>query len=69
VCCPGGARCIGGVSSSQALVWNRRTCRPNTDSAVHIGSFSHPAGERETPKRQKPQGAEYRCGAQGRAGS
>jgi hypothetical protein len=28
---PGGARCIGGVSSSQALVWNRRTCRPDTD--------------------------------------
>jgi hypothetical protein len=27
-CCPGGARCKGGVSSSQALAWNRRTCRP-----------------------------------------
>ena len=24
---PGGARCIGGVSSSLALVGNRRTCR------------------------------------------
>ena len=23
---PGGARCIGGVSSSQALAWNGRTC-------------------------------------------
>ena len=28
---PGGARCIGGVSSSQALAWNRRTCRPDRD--------------------------------------
>src|SRR5271155_6213760 len=27
VCGPGGARCKGGVSSSQALAWNRRTCR------------------------------------------
>jgi hypothetical protein len=26
-CCPGGARCRGGVSSSRALAWNRRTCR------------------------------------------
>jgi hypothetical protein len=29
-CCPGGARCKGGVSSSQALAWNRRTCRLDT---------------------------------------
>ena len=36
-CCLGGVRCIGGVSSSQALAWNRRTCRPDTDSAVHLG--------------------------------
>ena len=27
-CCPGGARCIGGVSSSQALAWNGRTLSP-----------------------------------------
>lgn len=60
---------VGGVSSSQALAWNRRTCRPDTDSAVSVGLFSHPAGERKDPKRQKPRGAEYRCGAQGRAGS
>ena len=31
VCGPDGARCIGGVSSSQALAWNRRTCRPDRD--------------------------------------
>ncbi len=30
-CCPGGARCKGGVSSSWALAWNRRTCRLDTD--------------------------------------
>ena len=30
-CCPGGVRCKGGVSSSQALAWNRRTCRLDTD--------------------------------------
>ena len=69
MCCPGGARCIGGVSSLQALAWNRRTCRPDTDAAVHWGLLSHSAGEREDPKRRKPRGAEYRCGAQGRSGS
>jgi hypothetical protein len=66
--CPGGVRCIGGVSSSQALARNRRTCRPDTGSAVHLGLWSHPAVGREDPKRQKPRGAEYRCGAQGRDG-
>ena len=29
-CGSGGARCKGGVSSSQALAWNRRTCRFDT---------------------------------------
>ncbi len=53
-CCPGGVRCIGGVSSLQALAWNRRTCRPDTDSAVHVADWRHPAGEREDPERQKP---------------
>src|SRR5207247_7506854 len=33
-CCPGGARCRGGVSSSQALARNRRTCRPDSDGQV-----------------------------------
>jgi len=31
VCCPGGVRCIGGVTSLQALARNRRTCRLDTD--------------------------------------
>jgi hypothetical protein len=30
VCGPGGVRCKGGVSSLQALVWNRRICRLDT---------------------------------------
>ena len=29
-CGPDGVRCKGGVSSSQALAWNRRTCRLET---------------------------------------
>ena len=44
-CGPGGARCRGGVSSSQALAWNRRTCRPDTDLAVHLALV--PPGRRE----------------------
>ena len=34
VCCLGGVRCIGGVSSSQALGWNRRTCRLDTNGQM-----------------------------------
>ena len=33
-CGPGGVRCIGGVSSLQALAWNRRTCRLGTVSQL-----------------------------------
>jgi len=29
--CPGGARCGGGVSLAQALVWNSGTCRADSD--------------------------------------
>jgi hypothetical protein len=36
VCCPGGARCRGGVSSPQALAWNRRTCRPDTGGQARV---------------------------------
>jgi hypothetical protein len=39
-CGLGGARCIGGVSSSQALVWNRRTCRPDSDDRKCV-RFAH----------------------------
>jgi len=44
-CCHGGARCRGGVSSSQALAWNRRTSRPDTAMAVQMGE--EPPGRRE----------------------
>lgn len=33
-CGPGDARCKGGVSSSQALAGNRRTCRLDTDGQL-----------------------------------
>ena len=36
MCCPDGVRCKGGVSSSQALARNRRTCRPDTVVAVEL---------------------------------
>ena len=49
-CGPGGARCIGGVSSSQALAWNRRTCRPDSDWPV-MGGLGATGREREDPKR------------------
>ena len=50
VCGPGGARCIGGVSSSQALAWNRRTCRPDRD------------GRRFWPREGEPQAADTASG-------
>jgi hypothetical protein len=40
-CCPGGARCIGGMSSSQALAWNRRTCRPDSGGQVRGVQVAH----------------------------
>jgi hypothetical protein len=43
-CGLGGARCIGGVSSSQALVWNRRTCRPDSDDRKCV-TFAHRSRE------------------------
>ena len=48
-CCPGGARCRGGVSLSQALAWNRRTSRFDAVRPFNWAQ-SPPAGEREYPK-------------------
>ena len=48
-CGLGGARCIGGVSSSQALVWNRRTCRPDSDDRKCVRLLA--GHEREDHKR------------------
>ena len=68
VCGPGGARCIGGVSSSQALAWNRRTCRPDRDGQVllaargrttsseHCECESTDAGHRGGPARSSGEG-------------
>ena len=68
VCGPGGARCIGGVSSSQALAWNRRTCRPDRDgrrcwpregepqAARHCEWESTDAGHRGGPARSSGEG-------------
>jgi hypothetical protein len=59
VCCPGGARCRGGVSLSQAPAWNRRTCRFDSDGQskwVLLAPWSR-EGERQgqdTPRRRVP---------------
>ena len=48
-CGPGGVRCRGGVSSSQALAWNRRTCRPDTAGQskwVMLAPWSREGGPR-----------------------
>src|ERR1039458_9355156 len=46
VCGPSDVRCKGGVSSSQALAWNRRTCRLDTNGQRTIFSPAvRPEGE------------------------
>jgi hypothetical protein len=56
VCGPGGARCKGGVSSSQALAWNRRTCRLDTNGQLK-GVMSDPWSSRgRTPRGQGHEG-------------
>ena len=55
-CCPGGARCRGGVISSQALAWNRRTCRPDSDG--QLGEASQP----DWPREGGPQAASTASG-------
>jgi len=51
-----GVRCKGGVSSSQALAWNRRTCRLDTNGQFQRTMFCPVAIQRENPKWQSPQG-------------
>jgi len=58
-CSPGGARCKGGVSSLQALVRNRRTCRLDSDGQskwVRVAPWSREGGPRgaETPRGRVP---------------
>jgi hypothetical protein len=62
---PGGylptAQVVSGMKLARARsgLWCG-TWEPATryDSTVHLGLFSHPVDESETPKRQNPQGAE-----------
>jgi hypothetical protein len=49
--------------------WNRRTCRLDTGDPTIPARFAGSGRQREDPKWTKPQGAEYRCEAQGRPGS
>ena len=79
VCGPDGARCIGGVSSSQALAWNRRTCRPDRDgrrfwpregepqAARHCECESTDAGHRGGPARSSGEGPVMGSERRGRA--
>ena len=79
VCGPDGARCIGGVSSSQALAWNRRTCRPDRDgrcflaargrtaSSEHCECESTDAGHRGGPARSSGEGPVMGSERRGRA--
>ena len=79
VCGPGGVRCIGGVSSSQALAWNRRTCRPDRDgrcflaargrttSSEHCEWESTDAGHRGGPARSSGEGPVMGSERRGRA--
>ena len=58
-CGPGDARCKGGVSSSQALAGNRRTCRLDTDGQskwVKLAPWSQEGGPRpaETGRGRVP---------------
>jgi hypothetical protein len=55
-CCPGGARCRGGVSSSQALAGNRRTCRPDSDGQLRKAS------QPGWPREGEPQAARTASG-------
>jgi len=60
-CGPGGARCKGGVSSSQALVGNKRSCRLETDDQskwVTFAPWAREGGPRpaETGRGRVPRG-------------
>ena len=64
--CLGGVRCRGGVSSSQALAWNRRTCRPDSDGQSKWALFG-PLVARGRAQAVSTVRAKYRE-AQGRNG-
>jgi hypothetical protein len=49
---PGGARRIGGVSLVCCSCTEREKASVDTDTAVHLGLFSHPVGKRERAEEQ-----------------
>ncbi len=56
VCGPGGARCKGGVSSLQALAWNRRTCRLDTNGQSKWVDSAPWSSRGRTPRGQGHEG-------------
>ena len=65
-CGPGGVRCIGGVSSLQALGWNRRTCRLDTNDQLKWVNVAHWSqrgrNPRDTSRMGKSTDARHRGG-------
>jgi len=51
-CGPGGARCKGDVISLQVLVWNRRTCRLDTDGQLKRATLPRWSSRGRTPRGQ-----------------
>jgi hypothetical protein len=68
-CGPGGARCKGGVSSSQALARNRRTCRLDTDGQGRCGLAARgrtpSGGNREGQSTARHRGGPARSSEEG----
>lgn len=68
-CGPGDARCKGGVSSSRALAWNRRTCRLDTDGLAGMGWVARgraaSGGNRERQSTARHRGGPARRSGEG----
>jgi hypothetical protein len=64
-CCPGGARCRGGVSLSQALAWNRRTCRPDSDDQLKWAQLGPLVARGRTPRGPHPEAQSTEVGHRG----
>jgi hypothetical protein len=68
-CGPGDARCKGGVSSSRALAWNRRTCRLGTDGLACMGWAARgraaSGGNRERQSTARHRGGPARSSGEG----
>jgi hypothetical protein len=54
------------ASGEAARAWPGLLCGTWEPVAPILRSARWAGGERENPKRTKPRGAEYRCGARGR---